>query len=272
MAPALGGLAAGFRGAATLRERTICAVACACVGAASLASCARSAWAWAAFGPPAAMAARSVAMAASPAFSGPANGSGGGGGGGTGAPASFASGFAGGKAKRARPRAPDRRPHKLWELRLYVAGQTPNALRALANLKRICEDHLRGRYSLEVVDLLETARLLLGLVPRRWREATDPQGRRHQWLEASRCADVAREVTDPASVLLWLRPVDDERDEAAAQAEHDWLAAQIPQHFAGRRLSDFASVLHNRGAFWPAGQQAESIDGLLAQRMMERAR
>jgi len=124
----------------------------------------------------------------------------------------------------------------------------------------------------EVVDLLETARLLLGLVPRRWREATDPQGRRHQWLEASRCADVAREVTDPASVLLWLRPVDDERDEAAAQAEHDWLAAQIPQHFAGRRLSDFASVLHNRGAFWPAGQQAESIDGLLAQRMMERAR
>jgi adenine-specific DNA-methyltransferase len=124
----------------------------------------------------------------------------------------------------------------------------------------------------EVVDLLETARLLLGLVPRRWREATDPQGRRHQWLEASRCADVAREVTDPASVLLWLRPVDDERDAAAAQAEHDWLAAQIPQHFAGRRLSDFASVLHNRGAFWPAGQQAESIDGLLAQRMMERAR
>ena len=63
-----------------------------------------------------------------------------------------------------------------------------------------------------------------------------------------------------------------QRDEAAAQAEHDWLAAQIPQHFAGRRLSDFASVLHNRGAFWPAGQQAESIDGLLAQRMMERAR
>lgn len=122
------------------------------------------------------------------------------------------------------------------------------------------------------VDLLETARLLLGLVPRRWREATDPQGRRHQWLEASRCADVARGLLNPPPVLLWLRPVDDERSEADARAEHDWLAAQIPQHFAGRQLADFATVLHNRAAFWPAGQRAESIDGLLAQRMLERAR
>lgn len=122
------------------------------------------------------------------------------------------------------------------------------------------------------VDLLETARLLLGLVPRRWREATDPQGRRHQWLEASRCADVARGLLNPPPVLLWLRPVDDERSEADARAEHDWLAAQIPQHFAGRPLADFATVLHNRAAFWPAGQRAESIDGLLSQRMLERAR
>lgn len=41
-----------------------------------------------------------------------------------------------------------------WELRLYVAGQTPKSLQAFANLKRICEEHLVGRYSIEVVDLL----------------------------------------------------------------------------------------------------------------------
>jgi circadian clock protein KaiB len=42
-----------------------------------------------------------------------------------------------------------------WNLRLYVAGQTPKSLRALANLKRICEEHLGGRYHLEIIDLLE---------------------------------------------------------------------------------------------------------------------
>ncbi len=43
---------------------------------------------------------------------------------------------------------------KEWELRLYVAGQTPHSLAAIANLKRICEEHLQGRYHIEVVDLL----------------------------------------------------------------------------------------------------------------------
>lgn len=42
-----------------------------------------------------------------------------------------------------------------WHLRLYVAGSTPKSLAALANLTRLCEDHLAGRYELEVVDLLE---------------------------------------------------------------------------------------------------------------------
>ena len=41
-----------------------------------------------------------------------------------------------------------------WELRLYVAGQTPKSLVALANLKKICEAHLNGRYRIEVIDLL----------------------------------------------------------------------------------------------------------------------
>ncbi|MEQ1473327.1 MAG: circadian clock KaiB family protein, partial [Candidatus Acidiferrum sp.] len=45
------------------------------------------------------------------------------------------------------------------ELRLYVAGQTPKSLVALKNLKKICEDHLRGRYRLHVIDLLKTPQL-----------------------------------------------------------------------------------------------------------------
>jgi circadian clock protein KaiB len=41
-----------------------------------------------------------------------------------------------------------------WELRLYVAGQTTKSVTALANLKKYCEEHLKGRYQLEVIDLL----------------------------------------------------------------------------------------------------------------------
>jgi len=49
-----------------------------------------------------------------------------------------------------------------WNLRLYVAGQTPRSLSAVANLKRFCEANLQGRYSIEVVDLLENPRLARG--------------------------------------------------------------------------------------------------------------
>jgi circadian clock protein KaiB len=55
-----------------------------------------------------------------------------------------------------------RRPTKLWELRLYVAGQTPKSLTAFANLKKICEAHLRSRYSIEVIDLMEQPQLSRG--------------------------------------------------------------------------------------------------------------
>ena len=41
-----------------------------------------------------------------------------------------------------------------FQLRLYVAGQTPKALRAFANLRKICDEHLAGRYSIEVIDLV----------------------------------------------------------------------------------------------------------------------
>ncbi len=49
-----------------------------------------------------------------------------------------------------------------WELRLYVAGRTPRAVAAFANLKTICEEHLAGRYRIEVVDLLENPKLAEG--------------------------------------------------------------------------------------------------------------
>lgn len=45
------------------------------------------------------------------------------------------------------------------ELRLYVAGQTPKSLAAISNLKKICTDHLEGRYRIEVVDLLKNPTL-----------------------------------------------------------------------------------------------------------------
>jgi circadian clock protein KaiB len=49
-----------------------------------------------------------------------------------------------------------------WELRLYVAGQSPKSLTAFANLKKICEEHLQGRYSIEVIDLVQQPQLAAG--------------------------------------------------------------------------------------------------------------
>jgi len=46
-----------------------------------------------------------------------------------------------------------------WELRLYVAGQSPKSAAAILNLKKLCETHLAGNYRIEVVDLLENPRL-----------------------------------------------------------------------------------------------------------------
>jgi circadian clock protein KaiB len=48
---------------------------------------------------------------------------------------------------------------RTWRLRLYVAGQTPKSIVALANLKRLCESHLAGRYRIEVVDLVDQPHL-----------------------------------------------------------------------------------------------------------------
>lgn len=49
-----------------------------------------------------------------------------------------------------------------WKLRLYVAGQTAKSLAAFANLKRICEEHLAGKYHIEIVDLLKNPSLAKG--------------------------------------------------------------------------------------------------------------
>ncbi len=49
-----------------------------------------------------------------------------------------------------------------WHLRLYVAGQTPKSTVAFANLKQICEQHLAGRYTIEVIDLLQHPQLAQG--------------------------------------------------------------------------------------------------------------
>lgn len=57
---------------------------------------------------------------------------------------------------------PRRRSKKTWELRLYVAGQTPRSLAAFANLKKICEEHLPGEYEVEVIDLLRQPQLAAG--------------------------------------------------------------------------------------------------------------
>ncbi len=63
--------------------------------------------------------------------------------------------------KRPKPGS-HRRLAKLWQLRLYVAGQTPKSLTAFSNLKKICDDHLKDRYSIEVIDLVEQPQLAKG--------------------------------------------------------------------------------------------------------------
>lgn len=61
-----------------------------------------------------------------------------------------------------KPNTRTRRPQKAYELRLYVAGQTPKSLAAFANLKKICEEHLAGQYHIEVIDLLKKPQLASG--------------------------------------------------------------------------------------------------------------
>ncbi|RPI17014.1 MAG: circadian clock protein KaiB [Ignavibacteriae bacterium] len=49
-----------------------------------------------------------------------------------------------------------------WELKLYVAGQTPRSLAAFSNLKKFCDEHLKGQYKIKVIDLLAKPQLAKG--------------------------------------------------------------------------------------------------------------
>jgi circadian clock protein KaiB len=63
------------------------------------------------------------------------------------------------KSERITKVKPVTKSNDKWVLRLYVAGQTPKALTAFANLKKICEEQLKGKYSIEVIDLLKNPKL-----------------------------------------------------------------------------------------------------------------
>lgn len=62
------------------------------------------------------------------------------------------------RSPRAAARATPSKP-EVWTLRLYIAGQTPRSLTAFANLKRLCEEHLSGRYQIELIDLTKQPEL-----------------------------------------------------------------------------------------------------------------
>jgi len=69
-------------------------------------------------------------------------------------------------------------PEEVWDLRLYVAGHTPKSIAAFDNLKKICEEHLKGKYHIEVIDLLKNPQLAKGdqivAVPTLVRELPQP--------------------------------------------------------------------------------------------------
>jgi circadian clock protein KaiB len=66
------------------------------------------------------------------------------------------------RTTRARPRTAKPRKPQVFKLRLFVAGETPKSIRAIANLEVLCEQHLKGRYQIEVIDLLENPHMARG--------------------------------------------------------------------------------------------------------------
>jgi len=65
-------------------------------------------------------------------------------------------------SKETKDANPPQTDSDFWELRLYIAGQTPNSIAAIRNLKEICEEQLQGRYRIEVIDLLKQPQLAQG--------------------------------------------------------------------------------------------------------------
>lgn len=66
------------------------------------------------------------------------------------------------KARTAGKKGAKRRGAPQYDLRLYVAGQTPRSVMALRNLERICETHLKGEYRIELIDVLKNPQLARG--------------------------------------------------------------------------------------------------------------
>lgn len=66
------------------------------------------------------------------------------------------------KTTAPRPTKPPAAAPPEWDLRLYVAGATPKSITALRNLQRFCEEHLAGRYHIEVIDLMKNPQLAQG--------------------------------------------------------------------------------------------------------------
>lgn len=64
--------------------------------------------------------------------------------------------------QKSKPAAKPRRKEERWELRLYIAGNTPRSMTALENLRRYCDEHLSDRYTLEIIDLLLQPQLAEG--------------------------------------------------------------------------------------------------------------
>ena len=87
--------------------------------------------------------------------------------------------------KRAAARPRDRSRKDVWRLRLYVADGSPKSRTALSNLRRICAEHLEGRYQIEVVDLRQNPRLARGdqivAVPTLVRRLPEPIKSPHLW-------------------------------------------------------------------------------------------
>src|SRR5262245_9460408 len=90
-----------------------------------------------------------------------------------------------------------------WELRLYVAGQTPKSLAAFSNLKRICDEHLAGMYRIEVIDLFREPHMAAGdqivAIPTLIRKLPQPIKRIIGTLKDSEKVLVGMDLRDTAS-------------------------------------------------------------------------
>jgi circadian clock protein KaiB len=99
---------------------------------------------------------------------------------------------------------PSPEPDGVYHLRLYVAGQSPKSVRAVENLRRVCEDHLAGRYTIELVDLLENPQLARGdeiiAVPTLVRKLPEPVRR------------IIGDLSDTEKVLVGLQLLKDRTD------------------------------------------------------------